>query len=85
MTSLLFGAFSIINVIYVAAKWPLEKRLVIPSLALIVLVSFQIFLGANIIWHQKPFLITTLHVLVGASILGMSLAVAVRSKLLTYA
>lgn len=40
------------------------------------LLLVQVILGANIIWHLRPFTITSLHVLFGASILATTLYLA---------
>lgn len=56
-----------------------QPILVVPSVGLAVLVVFQIFLGAHVIWLAKAPLVTTLHVLNGAAILGTSLLIALRA------
>jgi heme a synthase len=48
---------------------------------LVLLTSFQIALGAHIIWLMRPPVTTTLHVVNGAAILGISLLIAMRATL----
>ena len=47
---------------------------------ILVCVLFQVTLGAIVIWTAKQPLITSLHVLLGASILGLSALLLMRSK-----
>jgi heme a synthase len=57
-----------------------DHRLVGLALAITGLLSFQITLGAHIIWLMRPPLTTTLHVLNGAVILGTALLIALRAS-----
>ena len=50
-----------------------------PALAMLVLVFFQLSLGASIIWTRKAVLPTTAHVAIGAALLATSLVLALRS------
>jgi cytochrome c oxidase assembly protein subunit 15 len=56
------------------------SRLLSPVFSIIVLIGFQIALGAHIIWLMRPPVTTTLHVLNGAVILGLGLLVALRAS-----
>lgn len=49
-----------------------------PVAGLVVLVLLQVVLGAFVIWHVRPPVLTTLHVLNGAALLGTSVLVAGR-------
>ena len=51
-----------------------------PALILVVLVGWQIFLGATIIWTRKAVVPTTTHVVSGASVLATSLIIALRAR-----
>ena len=55
-----------------------EKRILVPALHIAALLVLQIALGAHIIWLAKAPVVTTLHVLNGAAILGTSLLLALR-------
>lgn len=55
-----------------------EPRLRRPALALIVVASFQVFLGALTIWTRKAVIPTTAHVATGAAVLVASLLLALR-------
>lgn len=57
-----------------------RKELVLPALGLGGLVAFQIALGAHVIWLARAPVTTTLHVVNGAAILGMTLVIALRAK-----
>lgn len=56
---------------------PLVTR---PALLLVALLAAQIILGMFVIWHLRPPLITTLHVVTGASILATTVLLAVRTS-----
>jgi len=55
-----------------------DRVLSLQAQLLVALIAFQIALGAHIIWLMRPPLTTTLHVLNGAFILGLSVAMAMR-------
>lgn len=57
-----------------------DSRIVLPSVAIMALVLFQIFLGAKIIWTGRAEIPTSLHVINGALILGFSFILLVRSS-----
>jgi cytochrome c oxidase assembly protein subunit 15 len=63
----------------VLARAAHEWRLLSPVLLIAALVTFQIALGAHIIWLMRPPVTTTLHVANGAAILGTALLLAVRT------
>jgi cytochrome c oxidase assembly protein subunit 15 len=58
-------------------------ELVRPALLMLGLVSLQIVLGALVIWTEKRVSVTTFHVVVGASILALSLVLTLRSWRMT--
>lgn len=51
-----------------------------PALILVVLLAWQIFLGAAIIWTRKAVVPATTHVVSGALILATSLVIALRAR-----
>ncbi len=51
-----------------------------PALALALLLAWQIYLGAAIIWTRRAVMPTTTHVLSGASVLVTSLILALRAR-----
>jgi cytochrome c oxidase assembly protein subunit 15 len=51
-----------------------------PALALVVLLAWQIFLGAAIIWSRKAVVPTTTHLVSGALLLATSLVIALRAR-----
>lgn len=51
-----------------------------PALLLLVLVAFQVFLGALTVWSRKAVVPTTLHLLTGALILVTTLVLALRTR-----
>ena len=55
-----------------------RKELVYPALLMTGLVFIQFWLGAMVVWQQKPVPLTTAHVAVGASILAASVALTLR-------
>ena len=57
-----------------------ERELVRPALLAVGLVATQVTLGALTIWTAKAVLPTTLHVAVGASILGTTVLLALRAR-----
>ena len=57
-----------------------ERELVRPALVAVGLVAIQVTLGALTIWTAKAVLPTTLHVAVGASILGTMALLALRAR-----
>jgi heme a synthase len=56
-----------------------EPRLRRPALALILLLTAQICLGAITIWTRRAVLPTTAHVAIGAAVLVTSLTIAIRA------
>ena len=59
-----------------------EPRLREPAIALMLLVAFQIALGAMTVWTGKTVEVATAHVAVGALLLATSIVVTARSYLL---
>jgi cytochrome c oxidase assembly protein subunit 15 len=57
-----------------------ERALVRPALLALVLVGTQLTLGALTIWTKKAVLPTTLHVAVGAAILGTMVLLTLRAR-----
>lgn len=56
-----------------------DRRLTLPALWLGSLVAFQIALGAHIIWLARAPMTTTLHVVNGAAVLGLTLVITMRA------
>jgi heme a synthase len=56
-----------------------RAELVRPSLLLLVLLASQITLGALVIWSGKQFVINSLHVMTGASVLATSVVLTLRA------
>jgi cytochrome c oxidase assembly protein subunit 15 len=56
-----------------------RRELVRPAALLLVLLSIQVTLGAYVVWTAKHYIINSLHVAVGASVLGTSLALTLRA------
>ena len=56
-----------------------RTELVRPAILLLVLLCIQVTLGAFIIWTGKQFVINSLHVATGASVLGTSLVLTLRA------
>jgi cytochrome c oxidase assembly protein subunit 15 len=57
-----------------------EMRLVRPAWLLLALVAGQLALGMLVIWHLRPPIITTLHVVNGAAVLATAVLLAVRAS-----
>ncbi len=55
-----------------------RSELTRPSVALLALLVVQLALGALVIWTGKAVAVTTLHVVVGAAVLGTSLVLTLR-------
>ncbi len=53
-------------------------QLVVPALLMLGLVTAQVALGALVIWTEKAVIVTTAHVVVGASILASRLGLTLR-------
>jgi cytochrome c oxidase assembly protein subunit 15 len=51
-----------------------------PALLLVVLLAFQVFLGALTVWSRRAVIPTTLHLLTGALILVTTVALALRTR-----
>ena len=49
-----------------------------PAALLILLLGVQVALGVVVVWQSRPALLTTLHVLIGAALLGTSVLLAMR-------
>jgi heme a synthase len=56
------------------------RALLLPATLQLLLLSFQIYLGAAIIWTQRAVVPTTTHVLSGALLLVTSLVLALRAR-----
>jgi heme a synthase len=57
-----------------------EVRLTRPAVLLLALVAVQVTLGAFVIWHIRPPMLTTLHVVNGAAVLATAVLLAVRAS-----
>lgn len=56
-----------------------RRELVRPSILLLALLGVQVTLGAYVVWSGKHFVINSLHVATGASVLGTSLVLTLRA------
>jgi cytochrome c oxidase assembly protein subunit 15 len=56
-----------------------EGRLSRPALLLLLLLAVQITLGMLVIWHGRPAVLTTFHVVNGAALLATTVLIAVRA------
>ena len=56
-----------------------RRELIRPAILLLALLCAQITLGAYVIWSGKHFVINSLHVATGASVLGTSLVLTLRA------
>jgi cytochrome c oxidase assembly protein subunit 15 len=56
-----------------------RRELVRPAVLLLVLLAMQVTLGAFVIWSGKQFVINSLHVMTGASVLATSLVLTLRA------
>jgi len=57
-----------------------EARLGRPALLLLALLVTQIVLGMFVIWHLRPLVLTTFHVVNGAAVLATTVLIAVRAS-----
>jgi heme a synthase len=57
-----------------------EARLTRPAILLLALLAVQVTLGILVIWHLRPPMITTLHVVNGAAVLATAVLLAVRAS-----
>lgn len=63
----------------VFARSRTRGELVRPAILLLALVAVQITLGAYVVWTAKHFIINSLHVVIGAAVLGTSLVLTLRA------
>jgi cytochrome c oxidase assembly protein subunit 15 len=56
-----------------------EAHLARPAGLLLVLLVVQVTLGMFVIWHMRPAVLTTLHVVNGAALLATTVLIAVRA------
>jgi len=68
---------AIITAVHVLRSYPSEGRLREPAVVLLLLVCFQILLGALTIWTGKGVEVSTMHVATGALILATSVLLCV--------
>lgn len=57
-----------------------EGRLARPAILLLVLLVAQVLLGMFVIWHLRPPVLTTLHVVNGAALFATTVFIAVRAS-----
>lgn len=57
-----------------------ESRLARPAMLLLGLLVAQVLLGMFVIWHLRPPVLTTLHVVNGAAVLATTVFIAVRAS-----
>jgi cytochrome c oxidase assembly protein subunit 15 len=72
-----FIAATVWRVLRVAGAAPALRR---PALLLVVLVAWQVFLGALTVWSRKAVVPTTLHLASGALILATTVVLALRAQ-----
>jgi heme a synthase len=72
-----FVAWTVVRVLKNHRDEPSLRR---PALALIILLTAQICLGAITIWSRRAVLPTTSHVAIGAAVLVTSLTITIRSR-----
>jgi cytochrome c oxidase assembly protein subunit 15 len=65
--------------LHVFAHHRSRGELVRPAMLLLVLLGIQLTLGAFVIWSGKQFVINSLHVMTGASVLATSLVLTLRA------
>jgi heme a synthase len=65
--------------LHVFARQRSRGELVRPAALLLVLLGIQITLGAFVVWSGKQFIINSVHVMTGASILGTSVVLTLRA------
>ena len=65
--------------LHVFARQRSRSELVRPAVLLLVLLGIQITLGAFVVWSGKQFIINSVHVMTGASVLGTSLVLTLRA------
>jgi heme a synthase len=78
------GALAVTSMIlattlHVFAHERTRRELVRPAALLLALLALQVTLGAFVIWSGKQFIINSLHVVTGASVLGTSLVLTLRA------
>jgi cytochrome c oxidase assembly protein subunit 15 len=57
-----------------------EARLARPAFLLIALLVAQVVMGMFVIWHLRPPMLTTFHVVNGAAVLATTVLIAVRAS-----
>jgi heme a synthase len=65
--------------LHVFARRRSRGELVRPAALLLVLLAVQVTLGAFVVWTGKQFIINSLHVMTGASVLGTSVVLTLRA------
>lgn len=76
--ALVVSLIAVVLVGFIILRGRRDWTLSLQAQLLVALIAFQIALGAHIIWLMRPPVTTTLHVLNGAFILGLSVAMAMR-------
>ncbi len=77
--ALLVSVLILATTMHVFAHERSRPELVRPAILLIVLLCVQVTLGAYVIWSGKHFIINSLHVMTGASVLATSLVLTLRA------
>lgn len=77
--ALIVSVLILATTMHVFAHERRRRELVRPAVLLLALLATQVTLGAYVIWTAKQFVINSLHVAVGASVLGTSLALTMRA------
>jgi cytochrome c oxidase assembly protein subunit 15 len=77
--ALLVSAMILGTTLHVFVRERSRRELVRPSVLLLALLAVQVTLGAFVIWSGKQFVINSLHVMTGASVLSTSLVLTLRA------
>lgn len=77
--ALIVAAMILATTLHVWAHSGKRRELVRPAILLLALLCIQVTLGAFVIWSGKQFIVNSLHVVTGASILGTSLLLTLRA------
>ena len=77
--ALLVTVMILATTLHVFAHERRRGELVRPAALLLVLLGLQVTLGAFVIWSGKQFILNSLHVVTGASVLGTSVVLTLRA------
>ena len=77
--ALVVSVMILATTLHVFAHERRRRELVRPAALLLALLCVQVTLGAYVVWTAKQFVINSMHVAVGASVLGTSLTLTLRA------